>query len=293
MNSPTNIRWLAILAIIGAAFILFIIDSTGNSAQLVRILLDPAAEVSALISRPTDALADTLSGPRSLQEALVEMEEMRQRVDALEQENERLRELEGEYNLLLSLFDYANETPQSERVIAGVIGRDSSPLFESIIIDKGTNDGIQVGMPVDSERGLVGQVFRTTPDSALVLLISDTSSSVPARMSESRATGLIHGGGSSENLRMDWIPLEAEVAVGDVVLTSGLIGQFDQGILVGRFPKGLIIGRIASVERSDAEILQRALIQTDVNFDDLELVFVITDFPKVDITPFENPLENP
>ena len=68
------------------------------------------------------------------------------------------------------------------------------------------------------------------------------------------------------------------------------IGQFDQGILVGRFPEGLALGRVIDVERSDADILQRAIIQSDVNFDDLELVFVITDFPKEDITPFEDPL---
>ena len=124
----------------------------------------------------------------------------------------------------------------------------------------------------------------------MIILIIDNASGVPGRLSTSRATGLIHGTGTGRTMEMDWIPLEAEVEIGDVVLSSGLIGQFDQGVLVGRFPKDLIIGRVTEVERSDANILQRAVIQSEVNFDDLETVFVITDFPKDDITPFEDPL---
>ena len=287
MNAPTNIRWGAIAAFVAVAAVLFIIDATGNSGQLVAFLRDPLTAVNSWLAPSVDTLADTLAGPSSLQEAVVQIETLRQRVDELERENEQLREIEGEYQLLLSLFDYANESPQNKRVVAGVIGRDTNPLFESIVIDKGTADGVQVGMPVDSQRGLVGQVFRTTPSSALVLLITDSSSSIPARLSSSRATGLVHGRGGGGTLQMDWIPLEAEVEAGDVVLTSGLLGEFDEGILVGRFPRGLIIGRVASVERSEAEILQRATVQTDIEFDDLELVFVITDFPKEDLTPFE------
>ncbi len=293
MTNPASIRWGVIGTLVAAAAVLFIIDATGNSGQLVAFLRDPLTAVSTWVTPPTDALADTLAGPASLQEALSEIETLRRRVDELERQNEQLRETEGEYNLLLSLFDYASDSPLNKRVIAGVIGRDTSPLFQSIVIDKGTDDGVQVGMPVDSERGLVGQVFRTTRDSAMVLLVSDSSSSIPARLSGSRATGLVHGGGEGGNLHMDWIPLEADVELGDVVLTSGLVGEFDQGILVGRFPKGLVIGRVVAIERSEAEILQRAIVQTDVVFEDLELVFVITDFPKEDLTPFENPLGEP
>lgn len=287
MSSPNNLRWGAIAAFITVAAVLFIIDATGNSGQLVTFLRDPLTTVSGWVSPPADALADRLTGPESLQEAVARLETLEQRNAELEREVERLLDIEGEYELLLSLFDYANESPANKRILAGVIGRDTNPLFQSIVIDKGTDDGVQVGMPVDSQRGLVGQVFRTTAGSAMVLLVNDSSSSVPARLSGSRATGLVHGGGEGGSLRMDWIPLEAEVEIGDVVLTSGLIGEFDQGVLVGRFPRGLIIGRVAEVRRSDAEILQQAVVQTDVEFDDLELVFVITDFPKEDLTPFE------
>ena len=290
MPSQQNVRWGLIITMVGIAAFLFIVDSTGNTPGLISLVRDPITTLNELLSPTADTVSDALAAPANIQLALEEIERLQRQVAELEKENEILRENEGELELLRSLFDYATESPQNQRVLADVIGRDTSPLFRSILINRGTNDGVQVGMPVDSDRGLVGQVFRTTPDSAMIILIIDNASGVPGRLSTSRATGLVHGTGTGRTMEMDWIPLEAEVEIGDVVLSSGLIGQFDQGVLVGRFPKDLILGRVTEVERSDANILQRAVIQSEVNFDDLETVFVITDFPKDDITPFEDPL---
>jgi rod shape-determining protein MreC len=269
---------------------LFIVDTTGNTPGLISLIRDPISTVNEWLSPTADTVADALAGPANIQLALDEIEKLQRQVAALERENEVLRENEGELTLLRNLFDYATDSPENRRLLANVVGRETNPLFRSILINRGTDDGVQVGMPVDSDRGLVGQVFRTTPGSAMVILVTDNASGIPGRLSSSRATGLVHGTGSGNAMEMDWIPLEADVQIGDVVLTSGLIGQFDQGILVGRFPRGLSFGRVTEVERSDADILQRAVIQSDVNFDDLEFVFVITDFPKEDITPFEDPL---
>ena len=290
MSSQTNVRWGLILSLVGIAVFLFVVDATGNTPGLFSLIRDPITTVNEWISPTADTVSDALAGPANVQLALEEIEKLQRQVAELQRENEVLRENQGELEVLRRLFDYATDSPQNRRLLADVIGRETNPLFRSILINRGTNDGVQVGMPVDSERGLVGQVFRTTPESAMVILITDNASGIPGRLSTSRATGLVHGTGTGRAMEMDWIPLEAEVEIGDVVLTSGLLGQFDQGILVGRFPEGLALGRVIDVERSDADILQRAIIQSDVNFNDLELVFVITDFPKEDITPFEDPL---
>ena len=119
----------------------------------------------------------------------------KRQVDVLERENEELREIQGEYQLLLDLFNRARQQPDFTRLTAAVIGQDTSPSLRSIIIDKGSDDGIVVGMPVESARGLVGQVFRTTANSAQVVLITDNASSIPARLGNSRATGFLRGGG--------------------------------------------------------------------------------------------------
>ncbi len=293
LNKPDGIRWVALAVIIAIAFGLYVLDSTGNLDTLLRFLRDPVATLSDVASDPAQSVSSALDAPRNLAEATARIAELEAQVAELERANQGYRELEGEYEILANLFDYARETPLTSRVLADVIGRDPNPLFQGLIINKGFADGVRIGMPVDSERGLVGQVFRVNERSALVLLITDASSSIPARLSESRSPGLVHGGGLGNPMSMDWIPLEAEVTVGDTVLTSGLIGEFVAGAMVSRFPSGLIIGRVANVRRSDADILQTAEVQSAVDFGKLEKVFVITGFPQTDLGGLENPLDEP
>lgn len=289
-STPDRIRWVALAIIVAIAFGLYVLDSTGNLDSLLRFLRDPVATLSGVAADPAQTVSSALDTPRNLTEANARIAELETRLAELERENEELRELQGEYQVLANLFEYARESPLTNRILADVIGRDPNPLFQSIIINKGFDDGVRIGMPVDSPRGMVGQVFRVNAHSALILLVTDTSSSIPARLSNSRSVGLVHGGGLGNAMTMDWIPLEDEVAVGDVALTSGLIGEFEEGALVNRFPPGLIIGRVADVRRSEAEILQAAEIQSAVDFDSLEKVFVITGFPQEDLSGFEDPL---
>jgi rod shape-determining protein MreC len=281
---------VAIALFIGAAMALFILDSVGNIGVLFDFLRDPASTISGWAAEPSQNLSANLDTIDDIAIAQAQIRGYEIRLAELERELEQMREIEGQYQMLAELFDYAAETPENTRLLANVIGWDTTPLFQSIIIDKGRNDGLQIGMPVESTRGLVGQVFRVTANSAFVLLITDRTSSIPARLSGSRAIGVLHGGGLGGDIRLDWIPLEDVVEVGDVVMTSGLVGEFEGGMMVSRFPAGIVIGRVASVRRSEAEILQRAVVQSAVNFAALETVFVITDFPRNDLSGFEDPL---
>jgi rod shape-determining protein MreC len=113
-----------------------------------------------------------------------------------------------------------------------------------------------------------------------VLLITDNLSAIPGRLVDSRATGIVHGRSDSAAMQMDWISLEADAKVGEVVFTSGL---------GGRFPPDLIMGRITRVERREAELFQTAVVQPAVDFDTLEAVFVITNFEPQDTSVFDEP----
>jgi rod shape-determining protein MreC len=289
-NTPNRISWLALAIMVGVAFALYFLDSTGNLDSALSFLRDPAAAVSGAANSPAQTVSSALDAPRNLNEANNRLAELEQRVAELERENETLRDQQQEYALLAEMAAYAEESAQITRVMAEVIGRSPNPLFQNMIIDKGTADGVQIGMAVDSTRGLVGQVYRVNEHSALVLLVTDTQSSIPGRLSSNRTTGLVHGGGLGRPLKMDWIPLEAEVTVGDIVVTSGLVGQFAEGAMVSRFPAGLVIGRVAGVQRSEAEILQTAEVLSAVDFASLERVWVVTGFPLEDFGGFANPL---
>ncbi len=241
---------------------------------------NPLTAVSTITTAGTDSAIDIASGPLNLTAARTEIDELQARVNELERENEELREIESEYQLLQSLFNRASQAPNIERIIATVIGRDPSASVQSLLIDRGKADGVQVGKPVESARGLVGQVFRTTNDAAQVILISDAASSIPVRLGSSRATGLLRGGGLGGSMVIDWIDLKHEIEVGEVVLTSGL---------GGKFPEDVIIGRVSEVDRSEADLFQRAFVQPAVDFSALEMVFVITNFEPTDTAIFTNP----
>lgn len=281
-DTQQRIRATTILVLAGLALVFLILDSTGNLDSAFAFLRSPVATVMNWTAGRVDRFAEAFSGPRDLQVAQERIAELEARNAELERINAELLNRQSDYQLYVEMFNRASQAPQFERVTAAVIGRDTSPVFRSIIIDRGTEDGVLPGMPVESARGLVGQVYRASPHAAQVLLITDNISSIAARLSASRATGIVFGSGSSGPLSMEWIDQEAQLEVGDVVLTSGLGGQF---------PADLVIGRVVAFERNEADLFQDATVQPAIDVSDLEIVFVLTNFETVDTSIFDEPPE--
>jgi rod shape-determining protein MreC len=276
-EAQKRVRWITLAVLVLIAILLTVLDQTDNLDAAFAFIRDPMAVALGWTSQRTDVIASALEGPRDLETARQEIDILNARIDDLERENEELREIEGEYQLLVDLFNRARQNPDYQRLTASVIGQDPNPAVRSIIIDKGSEDGIRVGMPVESARGLVGQIYRTTPNSSQVVLITDSSSAIPARLGKSRATGILRGSGLGGVLSIEWIDLKYDVEIGESVLTSGL---------GGRFPQDLIIGRVIEVDRREAELFQQAVVQAASDLDSLEMVFVITDFEAIDTSIF-------
>lgn len=279
-TNPARLRTIIIGTLIGLALLLTFLDNTGNLDPVLAFVRDPAATLLRWTSGRAANLAEVVDGPRSLAEARQQIAALEEQIDLLEKENESLREAEGDLQNLLDLVNRARQTPEISRITAEVIGYDPSPAILSLIIDKGSDDGVVVGMPVESARGLVGRVFRTTPSASQVALLTDNASSIAVRLGNSRATGLMQGGGLGGETVIDWIDQGYSLSRGEVVLTSGLSGDF---------PEGLIVGRVSEVRKSEAELFQQALVQPAVDFDSLEIVFVITGFQPVDLDIFSDP----
>ncbi len=281
-EAQKRVRWVTLAVLVSVALLLTYLDSTGNLGSALAVVRDPFTAVLSFTSSRSESAAGLLEGPRDLQTARTEIAELQARIDELERENEELREIEGEWRILQDLFNRARQSPEFTRQIATVIGHDTSPSVRSIIIDKGTEDGIRVGMPVESSRGLVGIIFRAAPHSSQVALITDNASAIPARLGNSRATGILSGGGLGGPLTMDWVDLKYELEIGEVVLTSGLGGSF---------PQDIVVGRVIEVNRSEADLFQQAVVQPATDFENLEMVFVITNFEPVSTTIFDSPEE--
>jgi rod shape-determining protein MreC len=276
-RTQQRIRWLTLALLIGSGLLLTILDSTGALVGVLGFVRDPLTAITEWTSARTDAVSDAISGPRNLAAAREEIAALRAENEAQARLIEELSEEQGEAQILRELFGQAANTPEYRRVVADVIGQDTNPAIESILINKGIEDGVRAGMPVESARGLVGQVYRATNNAAMVVMLTETASAIPVRLGTTRATGMLRGAGRGALPTIDWIDLQYEVEVGELVMTSGLDGKF---------PADLVIGRVVDVERNEAELFQQAVVQPAVDFRTLETVLVITEFETVNTDIF-------
>lgn len=257
------------------AFALIFFSQTGALSPVEGLLASPLNALSAIFNR----IALSLSG--SVTE-LAEIQTLQQRNASLEEALARfqselveLREIENDYRRLAELLEYQSTAQNQQSIVADVIGVDQSSALRTISINKGTRDGVTRGMAVVTGQGLVGRIYEVSANAARVLLITDQSSAVSARLQTSRAQGSVLGQISGA-LRMTFIPLNQPVPTGDLVLTSGLGGNF---------PPDIVIGQVTS--SSPADLFQEAQVRSLINFDTLEFVLVITNFQPIDLSVFE------
>lgn len=276
-RTQQRIRWLALGILFASAVVLTVLDATGTLDPVIGFIRDPLTVITGWTSERTVAVEEALSGPRDIQSAQAEIARLESELAALQRENEELRAMEGELNLLQQMFDRAADTPEYRRITADIVGLDTSPSVRSIIIDQGFDDGVRVGMPVEAAGGLVGQVYRVSNGASQVVLLTETASAIPVRLGDTRATGILRGAGRGALPTIDWIDLRHQIEVDETVTTSGL---------GGKFPRNLVVGRVVDVERNEAELFQRAVVQPSVDFESLEKVFVITDFEQLDTDIF-------
>ena len=172
----------------------------------------------------------------------------------VEQENARLRELLN--------FKKASA---SKLVAAGIIARDSSNFSDTIVINQGHKQKIRIDTVVVAEAGLVGRVYEGSPSMSRVILVTDPNSRVSALCSRSRQIGVVYG--TSSNLcELRYLPLAADIVVGDEIVTSGFSDIY---------PKGILIGKVIKIVRESRGLSLTAIVSPAVNFASLEEVLCI------------------
>ena len=193
-----------------------------------------------------------------LQKENVELEKSLRELEIIKSENETLKQY---LNLTEKYKDY-------KTIPADVINRDISNYSKTIVINRGTNDGIKEKMTVIAAEGLVGYVISATASTAKVQTIIDTSSSTSCLISSSRDSIVCKGTlNDVSHLKAMYIPTNATLSQGDTVETSGIGGIYQKGIL---------IGNISRVENSSDLSNRYAVVDLAVNFEKLETVLVIT-----------------
>ncbi len=211
-------------------------------------------------------LVSTAKESRRLKVALGQSLEQLNRCSETEIANDRLRHLLG--------FEKGIPRPM---IAAQVVGKDPSAWSKTIIVDKGTRDSVRQGAPVVIPEGIVGVVVEASARNAKVLLLTDPNSAVDALVQQTRARGIVKGGGADYCV-FDYVLRKHEISVGDIVVSSGLDGVF---------PKGFRVGRISEIVRQNAGIFQKVSVTPYVDFEILEEVFIISE-PAYESPPGES-----
>jgi rod shape-determining protein MreC len=156
-----------------------------------------------------------------------------QKLDILEKENERLRAL-------------LSATPETSEdfLIAEIVAVDVDPYRQLIVLNKGSKDGVYIGQPIIDSLGVMGQTIHVSSMSSTAILITDASHAIPVQVDRTGLRSILFGNGQIDTLELRHIPHNADIRVGDKLITSGL---------GGRFPPNYPVAVITVVEREPGE----------------------------------------
>ncbi len=153
-------------------------------------------------------------------------------------------------------------------ILAGIVSQETLNNEQTVLINKGSREGLKVGQPVIIDDGiLIGTIIKTEEDIAIIRLLNDSQSRVGARvLNKTQSLGVVEGG-FRVSLRMNLIPRDETVLVGDQIVTSGI----EDGV-----PPGLLIGTVAVVENEPYQPFQQAILTPGVDYNKLGVVKVLT-----------------
>lgn len=174
------------------------------------------------------------------------------------------QELEQENVRLKALLGFKAASPHRP-VVAQVLARDLVPWRSAVIVGRGQRAGVTPHQPVVTPQGLVGQVIEVAPHTSRVLLINDVDSRVSVLIQRTRQPGMLVGTALG-GCWIQWLAPDADVATGDLIITSGL-GPV--------YPKGLVVGTVEAIETDPAGLSKQAQVKPAVALDRLEEVVIL------------------
>lgn len=229
-NAPTRPVWLALLLLFSVG--LYLADARLGLLEAARgvllTALQPLQHLAALPAKAWHETRDALRSREALEAENAQLREERKLLQAqmqtfwsVEQENARLR---SALNAVAPL--------QLDVMLADVLRSANANGNPHLLIDRGSREGVYIGQAALLGTGVLGQVVHVGAQTAEILPLSDERLAIPVRVARSGQRGIVHGTGSLDELRVHHLPKQADIAVGDVLITSGLGGGFPEGFPV-------------------------------------------------------------
>lgn len=207
----------------------------GAVAYPIQLAVSSPAAAWKWVQESAATRAQLQSENTQLHARLHQLELRSMRFDALLRENAQLRALRTAL------------PPVAEKyLLAEVVSVELNPLRQRLLINRGAQNGVFKGQAVLAAGGVLGQTFRVSPWSAEVILATDPEHAIPVRVERSGVRTIAVGTGSAGALTLPYLPVNADVAAGDVLLTSGLGGVF---------PEGYPVAVVQDVKRDPAQAL--------------------------------------
>ena len=245
--------------------LLMVMDHKYNSLQTLRaglsLIIYPLQQTIELPSTVSDWFGESLATRRQLQEEIESlrtreiMKEMRlQKLAALEAENIRLREL------LDSSFEVGEKV-----LIAELMSVNLDPYKHQIVVNRGELHDIYPGQPLLDAKGVMGQIVHAGPYSSTAVLITDTSHAIPVQVNRTGLRTIALGSGTINRLELPYIPNNADIQPGDLLITSGLGGRFPPGYPVAtvhavRHDPGLTFSQVIATPTAELNRSREVLL---------------------------------
>ena len=258
----------------------------------IGVVVTPFQDLTTGISSWID---ETVTSARNKTDLKEENEKLKNQIAELMEENRRLAMYEEENAQLSSLLKIAQRYPDYESVGAKIIAKDPGVWYDGFTIDKGTSSDISANMVLIAPEGLVGKVLESGVTFSKAQSILDSRSSVPAMSVRTGDLGVVKGDYSLSNdglCKMEYIDGNAEIMVGDEIVTSHLSDIY---------PEGLAIGKVLEIETDTNGLTKYAVIEPYVDLKHLDTILVIdkssapaakTITPAADTAETENETED-
>ena len=275
IDSPRTLRTIVIiLVVVGIILLAF----SGILRPVFGRVMDPFVKLQGWLSTQFLTVYDFFTLPRDVTDLIAENTALKNEVSQLQGQVIELQGQLSEADILYALLDFARTKPENTYIAASVIGRDPNPFMHYLIIDHGSDDGLRYGMPVVTQQGLVGKIDAVTASAARVQLITDPDSTINVRMQslneEAQLIGSVTG-----DIELTMIPSDVNLIPGEILLTSGLGGNY---------PSDIVVGQVMNVQHKENDIFQSAVVQSQIDFSTLRAVLVITNFTAIDIDLLTN-----
>ncbi len=266
-NKKTGIVGIIITII----FLILLVVATNTDVSKVSYIENIVNNLVMPIQNGLTYLKNKIAGNDSFFESIEvlqsENEELKKKNSELEQTLREFEVVKAENDTLKEYLNLKNKYQNYSTIPAYIINRDITNYSNTVIINVGSEDGIQENMTVIADEGLVGHVISVTAHTAKVQTIIDTATAVTSKISTTNDTIIVQGTlEDSTALKATYIPTDASVLQGDSVETSGIGGIY---------PKGIHIGTIREVINTNNITDRYAIVETAVNFRKLDTVLVI------------------